>query len=186
MNTLNILFALGLQNDLHPNNETLLLNISNKLNNFKGIVFTVNKSYPAGSYNSLLEAKYNANEYCIQLSEGADFIDGIKNALDSSFHWGTLQTVGITSQEIIQKMYEMPLFGSNKIDFHIIGLNTDTMVISTALLLRTYFPNNEITIDASCCSGTSQDKHIAALKTATSNYIHVINSSDVEDIVEVQ
>lgn len=60
-------------------------------------------------------------------------------------------------------------------EFTIIGLDTDICVISNALILRAAFPNSKITIDSSCCAGTSTTNHRAALNVAKSCQIDIFN-----------
>lgn len=43
-----------------------------------------------------------------------------------------------------------------------------------ALLIKTYYPEAEITVDASCCAGTTPEKHKAALEVMKSCQINVI------------
>ena len=54
------------------------------------------------------------------------------------------------------------------------GLCTDVCVISNALLLRAFLPNIRIKVDASCCAGTTPEKHKAALEVMKSCQIEVI------------
>lgn len=57
----------------------------------------------------------------------------------------------------------------------IIGLCTDICVVSNALIIKAMFPENEITVDASCCAGVTPETHVAALTTMKSCQINVIN-----------
>lgn len=57
----------------------------------------------------------------------------------------------------------------------VIGLCTDICVISNALLIRSYFPENRVIVDASCCAGSSPEMHEAALKVMEMNCIEIIN-----------
>lgn len=59
-------------------------------------------------------------------------------------------------------------------DIEIIGLCTDICVISNALILKSIFPEREITVDASCCAGTTPENHKAALQVMKSCQINVI------------
>lgn len=59
-------------------------------------------------------------------------------------------------------------------DIEIIGLCTDICVITNALILKTYFPENNIIVDASCCAGTTPEKHKAALEVTKSCQIDVV------------
>lgn len=45
----------------------------------------------------------------------------------------------------------------------LVGVCTDICVVSNALLLRSSFPNISISIDASCCAGTTPQNHAMAL-----------------------
>lgn len=57
----------------------------------------------------------------------------------------------------------------------IVGVCTDICVISNALILRAVFPETPIIVDASCCAGTTPEKHKAALEVMKSCCIEVIN-----------
>ena len=57
----------------------------------------------------------------------------------------------------------------------IVGVCTDICVISNALTLRAIFPKTQIIVDASCCAGTTPEKHKAALEVMKSCCIDVIN-----------
>lgn len=59
-------------------------------------------------------------------------------------------------------------------DIEIIGLCTDICVITNALILKTCFPENNIIVDASCCAGTTPEKHKAALEVMKSCQIEVV------------
>ena len=57
----------------------------------------------------------------------------------------------------------------------IVGVCTDICVISNALTLRAIFPKTQIIVDASCCAGTTPEKHKAALEVMKSCCIDVVN-----------
>lgn len=72
---------------------------------------------------------------------------------------------------------EKPTFGSSELitllerwheekpirSFTIVGLCTDICVISNALLIKAYFPEIPIAVDASCCAGVTPESHQRAL-----------------------
>lgn len=62
-----------------------------------------------------------------------------------------------------------------KDEFILMGVCTDICVISNALILKSYFPENKITVDASCCAGTTPINHRVALHVMKSCQINVIN-----------
>ena len=59
-------------------------------------------------------------------------------------------------------------------EIEIIGVCTDICVVSNALILKAYFPETNITVDASCCAGVTPESHAAALATMKSCQINVI------------
>ena len=60
-------------------------------------------------------------------------------------------------------------------EIEIVGLCTDICVISNALILKTECPETKITVDASCCAGTTPEKHKAALEVMKSCQIYIEN-----------
>ena len=84
------------------------------------------------------------------------------------------------------KIYEKPAFGSvrlaedlkilsetEQIELELVGLCTDICVVSNALLLKAMMPEVRISVDASCCAGTTPEKHASALETMKSCQIYV-------------
>ena len=59
-------------------------------------------------------------------------------------------------------------------DVEIIGVCTDMCVVSNALILKAFYPEINITVDASCCAGVTPESHQAALATMKSCQINVI------------
>lgn len=57
----------------------------------------------------------------------------------------------------------------------IVGLYTDTNVITNALILRTLFPNTDITVYSNGCAGTTPEKHAAALEVMQSCQIEILD-----------
>ena len=56
----------------------------------------------------------------------------------------------------------------------VIGLRTDTSVLSNAVLVTAYLPESQIFVNASCCAGVTPELHEAALKTMASCQINII------------
>lgn len=57
----------------------------------------------------------------------------------------------------------------------LIGLCTDICVISNALLLKAFFPETPILVDASCCAGVTPESHRNALEAMKMCQITVKN-----------
>ena len=58
-------------------------------------------------------------------------------------------------------------------EIELCGLCTDICVISNALILRAMYPKNKITVDASCCGGSTEENHISALNVMRSCMIDI-------------
>ena len=67
---------------------------------------------------------------------------------------------------------EKPTFGSTELpavladydEIELAGLCTDICVISNALLLKAFYPEKRISVDASCCAGVTVESHEDALR----------------------
>ena len=60
-------------------------------------------------------------------------------------------------------------------EIEIIGLDTDFCVLANAMTLKAAYPNVPITIDASCCAGSSPEWHEKALDMLEHCHFNVIN-----------
>ena len=60
-------------------------------------------------------------------------------------------------------------------EIEIIGLCTDICVISNALLIKAYFPETAVGVDAACCAGTSPQGHENALAVMRACQIDIKN-----------
>ena len=57
----------------------------------------------------------------------------------------------------------------------LIGLCTDICVISNAVLIKSFFPEIEISVDASCCAGVTPESHKNALEAMKMLQIEIKN-----------
>ena len=60
-------------------------------------------------------------------------------------------------------------------EIEIIGLDTDFCILANAMTLKAAYPNVSITIDASCCAGSSPEWHEKALDILEHCHFNVIN-----------
>jgi len=96
--------------------------------------------------------------------------------------WMIPETLDVPDCRYIDKdTFGWPFWGNNNTlsvfepDMEIVGLCTDICVVSNALILRSMYPECDITVDASCCAGTTPEKHMAALEVMKSCQINIIN-----------
>ena len=136
------------------------------------IIFTKDThftKYPNLSYLNTHEGKYLPVPHCIVGTDGWEIPSDIdlpnRIHIDkSAFGWD-----GWSNYE--------EAFVTNFEEIEIIGLCTDICVISNALILRAVRPDIDITVDASCCAGTTPEKHNAALEIMKSCHINVIGET---------
>ena len=154
--------------------QAIVPNVKNKIeecckdNYF--IFFT--KDTHGDNYLDTLEGKYLPVKHCIHETDGWNTpkelydIDGLKFAYN--YLLVSKKTFGFDGWKDYIKENDLS-------EIQICGLCTDICVISNALILRANFPNSKIICDASCCAGTTIEKHNSALDVMESCQIEVIN-----------
>lgn len=84
------------------------------------------------------------------------------------------------------RRFEKPTFGSvelaeflrdsGAVSVGVIGLCTDICVVSNALLIRTFLPEADLWVDASCCAGSTPERHYSALETMGSCQVRIVGN----------
>lgn len=83
------------------------------------------------------------------------------------------------------KIFDKPTFGSvdlanyfmereEKMEFELVGVCTDICVISNAMLLKAYYPESTIRVDAKGCAGVTVESHKNALNAMKMCQIEII------------
>ena len=137
-------------------------NVRNKIKEYKDrgdeVIFTRDTHHD--DYMQTNEGKHLPVVHCIEGTAGWE----IREGLDTS------------GCRIIDK----PSFGYigwNEFDFEeveLVGLCTDICVVSNALILKAFFPEIKISVDASCCAGVTPESHEAALQTMRACQVEII------------
>ena len=121
-------------------------------------------------------------EHCVRGTPGWSLVKDISTLAD-----GYSNFLIFSDEEVIRSRILKNTFGSIKLceilkqyeneitDITFMGFCTDICVISNALMVRAYLPNTRIIVDASCCAGTTLEKHLAALEVMKSCQIDVIS-----------
>jgi len=76
---------------------------------------------------------------------------------------------------------EKPTFGATALPaaladydaIEFVGLCTDICVISNALLVKAFYPEKRISVDAACCAGVTSESHTTALNAMRACQIEV-------------
>ena len=85
-----------------------------------------------------------------------------------------------TARAVVEK----PTFGSVELpqvvadydEIELVGLCTDICVISNALLLKAFYPEKPIRVDASCCAGVTPESHANALAAMEMCQIDIVDA----------
>ena len=134
------------------------------------------------NYDKTLEGTRLPVSHCVRDTKGWSIVKEISSLAD-----GYSNFLLYSDEEVIHSRILKDTFGSVKLaevlkkheeditDITFMGFCTDICVISNVLLVKAYMPNTRIIVDASCCAGTTLDKHLAALEVMKSCHIDVIN-----------
>ena len=144
------------------------------------ILFT--KDTHQENYKETFEGIRLPVEHCIQGTPGWSLVKDISTLAD-----GYSNFLLYSDEEVVRSRILKNTFGSTKLceilkkyeneitDVTFMGFCTDICVISNVLMTRAYLPNTRIIVDASCCAGSTLDKHMAALEVMKSCQIDVIH-----------
>lgn len=121
-------------------------------------------------------------EHCVRGTPGWSLVKDISTLAD-----GYSNFLIFSNEEVIRSRILKNTFGSIKLceilkqyeneitDVTFMGFCTDICVVSNVLMARAYLPSTRIIVDASCCTGTTLEKHLAALEVMESCQIDVIH-----------
>ena len=101
----------------------------------------------------------------------------VAHCLENSYGWQIVGGLEVPDCYYIDK----PTFGWTNWqnvplcdDVEAIGVCSDICVVSNAILIKTMYPNVNVVVDASCCAGSTPERHKAALEVMKSCQINVI------------
>lgn len=131
------------------------------------IIFT--RDTHSEGYLNTHEGKNLPVPHCIKWTEGWKIPNGIdipecEHIDKHSFGWNMWDMIYNSEGTLVDRKFD---------EIEIIGLCTDICVISNALILRALYPEIEITVDASCCAGTTPEMHEKALNVMRSCQIKI-------------
>ena len=71
-----------------------------------------------------------------------------------------------------------------KMEFELVGVCTDICVISNAMLLKAYYPESTIRVDAKGCAGVTVESHKNALNAMKMCQIELLNNIVIKEFTE--
>lgn len=183
-----ILIVIDMQNDFvtgslgTPEAVSVVNKIEQKIKNTSfptPIIFT--RDTHQDNYLNTLEGEKLPIEHCIEATPGWCIVDTLRKAIkDVDVSLPIIinkNSFGYTDwKDLFSTLYKNSWAeGINEIE--IVGVCTDICVISNALILKALFPGIRISVDASCCAGTTPEMHKKALDVMKSCQIDIINEN---------
>ena len=106
------------------------------------------------NYLETQEGKNLPVVHCIKNTHGWKIVPELQEFTKKAKKIVEKKSFGSTGLPTLLKPYE-------EVEF--VGLCTDICVISNALLLKAFYPEQKISVDASCCAGVTPESHLNAL-----------------------
>lgn len=155
--------------------------VAEKIKNFDGYIFVTMDTHQK-DYSNTQEGTYLPVEHCIAETDGWDLHPEIESAL-------------CERKADIVEFFKKDAFGSRDLvldllslnekygieEIELVGLCTDVCVISNALMLKSWFPEVKIKVDASCCAGVIPESHKNALKAMKMCQIDIVREEIEND-----
>lgn len=145
-------------------------NVVNKIKDFEGKILATLDTHQS-NYMETSEGKKLPMPHCIRMTNGWLLNENIMKALDGK-DYKTIEKRTFGSTKLVNEIRRIK--GNDDIEIEFVGLCTDICVVSNVLLLKAYFPEVKMTVDASCCAGVTPESHKAALDTMKMCQIDVI------------
>ena len=173
-----LLIIIDMQNDFitgslgTPEAVAIVPNVIEKIKNFKGeVLFTRDTHF--SNYLETQEGKNLPIPHCIINTDGwkiQEDIDALRKTepFNKPTFGSTILGIELAKMNLEEKICIITF----------IGLCTDICVISNALLTKSFLPEVEIVVDASCCAGVTPESHKNALEAMKMCQIKVINEGE--------
>lgn len=134
------------------------------------VIFTRDTHY-AGFYAATYEGQHLPILHCVEGTDGWQIPDTLYDEENDHHFVINKSTFGWPFWEATIN----DLIGIEPDVIEIIGVCTDICVVTNALMLHTIYSEAEISVDAACCAGTSDEAHKAALTVMKSCQIVITN-----------
>jgi len=158
-----ILIVVDMQNDFidgalgTPEAVAILPNVLDKIKNFDGRVLFTRDTHE-NAYMDSLEGHYLPVPHCIENTHGWEIHASLAPYVDKIIDKPAFGSIELADY-LVALHHETPIES-----IEMVGLCTDICVLSNALILKAALPQVDVTVDASCCAGTTEDNHNTALK----------------------
>lgn len=154
--------------------QAVVDNVCDRILGFDGgILFTLDTH--AETYLDTQEGRRLPVPHCVAGTDGwtpnsAVWMALMERDVADKEHVVYKDTFGAT--ELPVRIHE--LYGEGIEEIVLVGLCTDICVISNAMLVKPFFPEARIVVDASCCAGVTPESHETALAAMRAVQIDVV------------
>ena len=174
-----VLVVVDMQNDFingalgSKEAQSIVPNVVKKIKDFKGqIVVTKDTHYQ--NYLETQEGKNLPVPHCLIHTEGWELHPDVWNSL-----YYPLKCPIIINKPTFGSV-ELPTIwkdcnDNEDMEFTLVGLCTDICVISNAMIIKSFYPEAKVSVDASCCAGVTPESHKNALEAMKMCQINVID-----------
>lgn len=187
-----ILVVVDMQNDFidgplgTPEARAIVDNVCAKIREGEwDYIFTTQDTHEEDDYLETQEGEKLPFKHCINKTDGWYIENRVWNVLNErdftetfKYAFGDKYFPFDLSDKIIRRD---GYFDDEEIELTLVGVCTDICVISNALLLKAHYPEMKIVVDASCCAGSTPEKHYMALEVMKSCQVDVVNERTADD-----
>lgn len=106
------------------------------------------------NYLETQEGKLLPVVHCVKKTKGWEIVPELQEFAENAREVIEKKSFGSTRLPSLIKPYE-------EVEF--VGLCTDICVISNALLVKAFYPEQKVSVDANCCAGSTPENHKKAL-----------------------
>lgn len=176
-----VLVVVDMQNDFidgalgTPEAQAIVLRVVEKIKTTGDVVYVTKDTHYA-DYLDTQEGKLLPVPHCIAETYGWNIEKNVQNALDEREEVYTYEKETFGSVDLGAALDLV--WGDNLDEIILVGLCTDICVISNALLIKAYLSEVKITVDASCCAGTTPERHKNALAAMKMCQINIENEEE--------
>lgn len=184
-----VLVIVDMQNDFiygplgTPESQAIIPVMAERLKEYEYehplVLFTKDTHY--SDYMDTQEGKNLPVSHCIEDTPGWSICKAISSVVDRNPNFYSYSGNDIVGSRIYKNTFgsmrlaELLRDNEDKIDEVVfMGVCTDICVVSNAILVKAYCPEMRVTVDASCCAGTTPENHKAALQVMKCCQINVI------------
>ena len=169
-----LLIVVDMQNDFvtgaigTPEAQAIVPRVVEKVDKADVVLFTMDSH--TENYLEKQEGRFLPVPHCIIGTEGREIVPQLAGRVDD---FNVFTKGQFACRDLIGEINDFLQYHDTLDGVELVGVCTDICVISNALLLKAYFPELSISVDASCCAGTTPENHQAALDVMRACQIYI-------------